>query len=879
MPALDQWERRLKPQFKRSLRIIGEIPLTRSDIEDMATGFRSCIERSGIAEATRQLTGKYPHVFLAFLAGFAAHNTEQSYWIALGNHLGIDHTKLFNHRWHHTFQEEVKRRGLQYFNYLDAATPYVTTVRFHGGIPAYSLPDFFERLVLPTVKRPALNEAPTRDAMAAVLRTAYFVDSPVINFLENSDRLGLEFFDSCRRMTRHYMETRGELLSAEELGLPEYVVEIVCLVHGAGRRAKRAYTQAGYRINPYDQRDRLLLLLPEQEIPLRYAAGTMQWEISWPGLTEPERLTCNMRRRRQDTVVDEIYFPITASPACIKIALIYNENGRQECLRRWTQPLLFVGRPTPIFAFSSSGVLINSSTTLPAGVLILAYPLDAEICLEGPGQKTEEYGAMEGNWGGWQIHAWDITQAWALQVCRNGISIGDIVSVAGRLPEPELVNGSLSTYGSDDSPLYIGEAPSIKIPLRISTDPVKELNRWQVKITSVWDTDPVISEIIPMSNCINQIEIYENEAVFNLKHKLGANAAGTYQIKVLGPGGSVKDFRIRLWPSLVTIGLSKTILPAEENHRPVCFALRLPEQTHCETQAGVDDVEVSRSSYGYDITVGPDTVEARLSLVMKGSKNVRVPISIPIPRLRWALALDFDQQKLNWTSSPLQKSALALLQSSTAALHIQAAGLKQLSSKVSVELVEIDEGEQILQQENLLPTVFSPDWMRISLQKFRGTLEHNCQQGRFDFVLHDYKSGDTNRIPVLSAPRQIQINHIELVQAADTCWKICWNEEFPLRNRRLMLLPAWQPWQEPWEFKVPDNNRGEFILEDVTLPYSRYHIYLYITPPGNLPALLHQMMLILTLSICAAPKVDLYSLNPPNLLRMKKSYVSCLKKL
>lgn len=178
MVTLDQWEQRLKPYFTRSLRLLAEIPLTRTDIEDICAGVCASINRIGIAEATRFVTSRYPHTFLVMMAGFAAHNTEQGYWAALGGAMGVSQYELFNRGWHTTFKQEMKLRGLPYFDYEEAANPYVTTIRFHGGIPAYSLPDFFERLLLPTVKRPALNEIPTKQAMAAVLKTAYFVDSP-----------------------------------------------------------------------------------------------------------------------------------------------------------------------------------------------------------------------------------------------------------------------------------------------------------------------------------------------------------------------------------------------------------------------------------------------------------------------------------------------------------------------------------------------------------------------------------------------------------------------------------------------------------------------------------------------------------------------------
>ena len=830
MLTMDQWEQWLKPYFNPSLRIIGEIPLTQSDIDDMGVGIRACIQRNRLPEATRILTERYPYLFLAFLVGFASHNTEQSYWIALSIYLGVDHNHLYNHQWHASFLQMVEELGLPYFE--DAANQYVTTIRFHGGIPAYSLPDFFERLLLPTIKRPSLSEVSSKQAMKAVLKTAHFVDMPVINFLENSGKLGEDFFDASRKLARHYLKTQGELLSADELGLPVYLVEAfeTYMERGADEQGGQRLRKPVLGVNPFAELDRIWLMLPEQEVPMRYAAGALEWQVSGIGL-QNEVTTCMMHRRRQDTLLDQDFLPIPATPPSIKVSLVYREQDQEECLRRWSLPLLPAPASAQLLAFNVDGKQIRVESSLPAEVLILMYPADGDIHVEGVGAKTEEYGRMEGAWRDWQIHAWDLRNAAAIQLCRLGTPIQPVIPIAGRQLEPELVEGSLSPYGSDEIPLYIGQPPAIKIPLRFGFEPEEELHRWSAEVSSVWNTDPAIQTTISLDQYKEEIRIAGSAAFFSLQNLLGESPVGTYHIKLYGPSGTTKAFRVRLWPKLTPIGLPKYVLPANQNNRPFSFMLRLPDNTKCEAQAGASQVEVEEKGYGWDVTVSPEGTEASLNLVWQaGSSPVRVPVSIPIPRLRWALTLDHESEKLNWSSSPLQKSALSLLESKTAALHIRAAGIHEHLSRVSLELVEVDHAEQTLQEEKFKSTVFSPDWLRVSLQSFRGTLQNDCQQGRFEFVLYDYEANTAHRIPLLSAPRDISIKNVRLVQVSELKWIITWDEEQPLKNRRILLMPAWQLWQEPWEIKLPDEARGEYILENVALPKIRYLIYFYIAP-------------------------------------------------
>jgi hypothetical protein len=99
------------------------------------------------------------------------------------------------------------------------------------------------------------------------------------------------------------------------------------------------------------------------------------------------------------------------------------------------------------------------------------------------------------------------------------------------------------------------------------------------------------------------------------------------------------------------------------------------------------------------------------------------------------------------------------------------------------------------------------------------------------------------QIPLLVLNRELQISNVRLEQLNEVNWKITWQEEHNLKNRRVMLLPAWQPWQAGWEYKIPDTARGEFLLEGISLPDTRYHLYFYVrssweatlsAPPENI---------------------------------------------
>ncbi len=222
MRNLLQWENYLRPYFQHHLRLIGEIPLSRRDLEDMADSLRDLIQSETITQATENLIKIYPHVFLTFLTGFAAHNLERDFWGQVAQRLNIQH--IHNHHWHRHYVDLVKQRGLRCFSGDETSRQYVTTIRFHGGIPAYSMPDFINSILLPSVERPTLAELPADEALNLILQTVYNVDAPVINFLTNSGELGVEFFKACREMAWSYLKEK-EIPAPEITDLPAYVIE------------------------------------------------------------------------------------------------------------------------------------------------------------------------------------------------------------------------------------------------------------------------------------------------------------------------------------------------------------------------------------------------------------------------------------------------------------------------------------------------------------------------------------------------------------------------------------------------------------------------------------------------------------------------------
>lgn len=834
MPALDQWERQLRPYFNRPLHMIGEIPISYAEMEDMASGIRACIQRWGLAQATEILDRQYPFTFLVFLTAFGAYNTERGYWVALGEEMGVPREYLSNHQWHKRYIEKVKKLGLRYFDEEETSTQYVTTIRYHGGIPVYSLGDFFRHFVMPSIEHPDLTGLPAKKALEVLLRNAQHVDAPVIHFLKNSGELGIEFFETCCRMAR-YFRKHGEIPQPQNINLPERVVRafenfVEEELQSSEDRAKLRLQKPVLLFTPDPSSPaHLYLRLPEQELPLRYAEGVLEWRIHLAGSQRVIRRPCKTMMRRQGMVVTEDYLPINEVPQAVLVTLVYGADNREEQVsRRWTLPLMAGSRSDQILAFRANGVALRPGDPLPAEEVLLVYPENVELRAEGSARISYYLGSLSGAWRGWQANGWDLSRAWSVQMVRQGMPVGTPLPVAGKLPAPQLL-GQPTQWNDDPMgvPLFVGKPPVLRVPIRTESDLSRVLARWRLSLRSSWSAQPEIQKDCSLVQLQHVITVQNGWAELPLSHFLGSSPVGTYTLTLSRPYEEDVEFRFRMWQNLTVLGLKPAIFLTSEGSESRKITLLLPGRASCELQSGAKGISIEPGDNGWEVTVEPETVRADLELVLKKSENenIRVPIFIPIPRLRWALTLDQDQGQLEWTSRLIRRPLEQILQSKNAALHVTMHGLEKAHC-LELELVDAESGA-VRQKETFKRTPFAADWLRLSFDRLVDTLRHIENQARLNLVYQSSPQEKKIRVPLLLLSHQLEVYDVALHPEGELRWRLTWKQRYFVRNRRVLIQPAWQPWQEAWEFPIPDAQANTLILSDVGLIPTRYCLHFY----------------------------------------------------
>ncbi len=849
MQTLSEWEKRLKPFFDSGLRIIGEIPLSEPDLDELAEVVRRFLAGfDKFTKATGSLTNRYPYAFMTLLAHFAMHNDQAGYWQALQQRVGADQD-LHITGWHRRFVTLARKNNLKTFSVADTPNYYVATIRFHGGIPTYSLPDFFERMVVPAVTQQDLRYIPPKEALDYLLEHVYSVGRPVLDFLENSGDMGLAWFEACCKLVRHARENHGEVLPISAVPVLPYNIHTFFEQYSEEREDRGFHWSRPYlEVNPLSEESPVILRIPEQIVTTQAASQLLQWTITWPEQIEPIVIPCEVYHRKSVEFTAEEFIPIPIPTTQVTVFISSSKQDLQEDseLRRWTLPLIPPSDQAPLVAFRTNYRQVPNAKSLPAQVLYLLTPKTAEMEIDSvTTERIDTFSIFSGGWKDWKLEQWDLTNAISLLLHQDGEVLGNIVPVAREVDLPELWGGHRFDYQENlDQPLYTAGIPSVSIPVSLSTAMYQALRDWKVRVISIGEAAPTIDRQVKFLDYQDDLLFEGSRAIFPLATLIGDKPAGNYEVKVIGPRGIKGDFRLRLWPKLLLQNYSKELPRAEESRQPVKFNIYLQEGAWIETQPGADPVDIVHENNGFAIIAPPLLRSISLDLITKSrtGEQIRVPVSIPVVRLRWGLVEENMPNLLEFGQTVFHVSKDRFSQYESRALHVEMHGLSGMMERMNCQLVESDNESNLLQWSNFRKTGFKPDWLKVSLLQFSETVRNINTQAQFQLVYRKDDRSPLIRYALLEISPEMDVRDARLEQVSECDWKLTWKEDLPLKNRRVMIKSTWLPWAPTIEQKIPDENRGETIFTNIALPPSSYEIYFYtkfkweptaVVPPEN----------------------------------------------
>lgn len=826
--TLKEWEADLVKRMPR-VRLLSELGLNYADMLEIANLIKQENQsHTKISKTTKykNFVEEFPYTFVAFLAAFAAQNTERDFWNALAELLNVNSGDLNNAKWGSQFNDILKENHKPTFENL--GYKYVGNIRIHGGIPSYSLGDFFANMLLPAIEKPEYIELKGKELLDALMRRSVvqlFTDSTIRNFFDNSDETGLEFLESSCQVARTYRSIRQ---IPSDHTLPEYVVQKLISFLEHREDEKHGFRRPRIKFNP--DGEGLLLEIPEQPLSVLDARGyQVRWQVHQnKKLVREEKSRITRIGRDILTVAQTISLGYLLEPFQVTFSLP-TENGEFRQVREWLFEIRSPDTPDLLVFRYEDGSLLRWSQALPAQNLLLVRPKDISLQFDGEARVIYAPDLLAEGWDNWRAEDISLENAWSLSLLKAG-EIVSVIPIQKQLELPRLVGEAFSP-NLDTKPLYIGTPPTLRIPLRPGVTAGDELKRWHVEINSVWEAEPSLRQSFKLSEKNESIVTDDSALEFDLAAILGREPKGTYALRVRGPLETDVELPFRVWPSLLVKDLPDFILPSKEQKTIINFIL--PPRSSLEVRAGNVGVHVTGQYGRYAVEL--DEIASRLDLNLvwpQEDYSIHVPVSLPIPRLEWRYVVG-EESELEWTSHPIRRPVDAYLQSiQTTALLLRMPGIDKHSKYLVLRLVDPENSSRTLQEFHAQISPLGSNYIRFVLNA-KDTLLHHSDMSEFQFQLFiPAADGTYHPVTLLSFTRGINVSNVRIVNTDESQY-LFWDEPTPLRKRRVFIHSMWKPWAPTWNVKIPDDARGKvdlFVAAEGGLPPSWYEVHFYVAP-------------------------------------------------
>jgi hypothetical protein len=812
---LNVWEEQFKSWFD-NIKLLGEIPLSASELEEICQDLRT-------AGSERVRRAVWPHTLVICMAAVAARNDERRYWGVLTESFGLPNSQQIHSKLGDLFHRYLHMYGLPTFQSVGGYR-HVTPIRLHGGIPAYSLPDFFREVVLLAIHHPDYIGLSADELIPLALQRSVvqlFVDSPVRYFLEHGGEAAENFLDRCLEMARRW-EAREHILSTHDLGLPRYVVDAFeAFMEGQAQTPQgRRLRSPRLFLTPSESDTLYNLELPDEPVDAEQADWRYAWRIEAIQLAGTDSLAdddvlyerVKVRRSGHDLIAAGRTMPIFFAPAQIHILFEgMPPDGEAKILGQWRLNLVPVGGQ-PILGFrSDDGSPLRSSQFLPADTIIILYPSHTRLEATGNAHCVQSFPQLLGEWSGWQIEEWDLRDARGLWITNDqGERLGQPLSIRQIEDEARLVGGSRlnGVRDAENTPLYVGAIPNLWLPRLTGESDEKELAYWHVILSPKWVTYSKLRDMREwdLVDWPGKIETDSTGFTVSLVDILGEDALGAFSIEIRGPRSFQQDLRLRLWFEVSLVGLAPYYLPGQTGADAASFRIRVSKNHQVRTLVGESEtlVEPTDEEGYFEVTVSPVATEAVLELVAPQARGeaVRLGIHISIPRLRWLLRL--DDRETEWRTTHSSVPAARLLQSNRRELIIDWAGVPNPPTCLFLlSDATVDPPKEL--QKNPSSQQGNHQRILLNLTAFHDTLQHYADVPIITLFLRLGYSESASVVPLLYLTRSLDVSEVILEWDNEGRTFLHWEAKHRLRNRRVRLWSVWRPWEAAREFVIPDD--------------------------------------------------------------------------
>lgn len=712
---LEKWERELNRRIN-DVYLLGELNLTSEQTSELGKTIGDFVNSQGWDHATEVFGKDYPCVFATYLVFQGVHGYEKgNFWTSVSETTGLRLTSEQTSQWGRLFEKIIRNLSVTPLVRL-GGNRYVSAILAQGGIPDYSLPDFFERFIWPWVTDSRYIGLDSEEYVERQLQNLQGqVDKPIVRFLRYGGEVAEDFVERCRDMALYTLDVKRAFP-------PEELAEEVGLSISVIKKYQEWFEEQKYEFNQtikVFQRPTLFLDPWNQGVGIhcpRTLTSGADGHAIWRVYGDSKLL--GELNSESETI---IYLNTPASEYRVEL-LCEQNNGYREVQHIWKLPGLSNDHSVMVFD-PRTGDLISSKRVLPYRPLLwLLYDPSAELHTEPAGTLhiAEEFPKLPWGWGEFCAVAVDLA---AVQKLKIGNRDNPMTEFIIQSSAPNLMGTNLCCTADKDSPLYLGLPPKIMIPFQGDK---KQLNKWHIKVKSDGDALPNINTSINLGACRKDIDYDNKVVILSLDRLLGISPIGKYKVVIRGPLGYRKTtLGFRILPVLQTIGYDNLYLP---NNKNINFIIITSPQVNIVPQPDAEECYVTKikesgTKSTYRITIGVNMSSTPLRFMSKrAGRTIQVDVSLPVQRLRWKVMLDAKEINRGWETTPISLSLEELERNLNSYLFVDLFGGS--CKNLKVRLLLEDDKETVCQEDPLMSIKPGQPYMRCDLLKFLDTLRY-----------------------------------------------------------------------------------------------------------------------------------------------------------
>lgn len=561
--------------------LITEIGISRERYEEL----RSAIEELARTQFSANLPGRirrlYPALYATYLVAEGIHSYDGGeFWPHVvprlrGNNLNPGHE----------FQVALRELGLDDFQALvdqERALEHITRILAHGGIPASCLTPFL-RLLIQELRPGAVDAEDLLARWRARHTKLEALHAPARRFLLYGGQPAVDLLDRCIDLIEEAARRR-ETPSADEVGLPEYVIAAFrrlpaaeATVRSTGRAS---IPRPELMIDPYDRLGPTVVL---PALPGTLAAGT--WRLGEGGASRSHSGSS-----------------IRATSVRVEPSRSFDvEFESPDLSRRWS----FEGLerfPCLVFDPDTGRALRDPAIVQLESAWVLA---DCKLQVTGDGQPlrlVEELPAPRGAWTGFRLDHVDLHGVHSVELMNPMTSDrAKRLSVVSPRARAQLRGIAVDGVTGAGGRCVYADMPSLSLPAGVDPD------RWRIQLRSA----------------SGDVELDASESKDGAVALVadGEGEGGRYDLRVRGPLGTDMHTSFVIAPGLVVRMPRRVLLPSDGEPKLIARGLGL---------------SIDGRPLGEPVALHvPDDVDRVQFEVADGT--TRLELVAQVPKLSWAV--------------------------------------------------------------------------------------------------------------------------------------------------------------------------------------------------------------------------------------------------